>query len=641
MKTPGQASPSATYKSPELRSAAETVMLPKFRPAGAQRRAGPDRGAGTERQGGTEWGHGIERPSGGGRRARADQPLFAADVIPAAEADADPRPGADELVTILPTRPVTVQPRPAQTMPFPMVHPARSEQGYTPSRRRTWVSRAVLLGILAMQAIFSLRLHNTAYLDEANYAFGGRMEIAHLFHGVPLPTDFASVYSGSPVLYPVLSAALNSIGGLLAARLFSLFEMLATTALLYAITRRLFNERAGLCAALLFSAAESTIFLGNFATFDASCVLLLALASWIMVRTSLSRWPLFLLAAPLAALAVATKYAGLLWVPTVAVLPALTAWPYHRRRAFAYPIVFGLAVAALLFGAVRWAGPAYLHAVETTTTARAHGDTPLHTLLWQAVQWGGLVFGAAVLGSVAYVWRPRTEPAEQIAPAGSRLRRAIMGLVLTGTALLAPAYQAHLRTNESFQKHIGFGLFFAAPMAGVGLARIVGDHFRRPQLAVAVWGFAILLGVTQSAQLFASWGNSRQFISALTRQLKPGSRYLIEDAQVPEYYLGGRRGAQPSQFHDTFSIVYNDHGQILTGDLGFETAIEQGFFNVVAYNNAETANLDVLLARELEADPSYRLAAVVPDTTADVHGAYYIWVKKTPASAGTKSARRR
>jgi hypothetical protein len=69
------------------------------------------------------------------------------------------------------------------------------------------------------------------------------------------------------------------------------------------------------------------VFLGNFATYDARCLSLLAPAAWIAVRTSASRYPLFLLAAIPAALAVGMKYAGLLFVPTIAVLPALAGWP--------------------------------------------------------------------------------------------------------------------------------------------------------------------------------------------------------------------------------------------------------------------------------------------------------------------------
>jgi hypothetical protein len=573
---------------------------------------------------------------GAERRAGRDQPAFVA-------ADSAPRPGTQgtgELVTIMLARPVTVQPRPAHTTAIPAFGRPRPEGPYTPSPRRTWISRAVLLGVLVMQAVLSLRLRNTAFEDEALYLYAGRMEIAHLFHGAPLPVNFTSYFSGSPVLYPVLGAAANTVGGLAAARAVSLVEMLATTVLLYAISRRLFNERIALCAVLLYSMLASVDFLGNFATYDASCLFLLALASWIMVRTALSRWPLFLLAAPVAALAVATKYAGLLFVPAVAVLPVLAAWPSRRRRVLAYPFLFGLVVAALLAGALRWGGKSYLDALQSTTTSRAQGGTSVTTILRESFTWGGLLFVAALFGSVAYAWRPRMEVDEQIAPAGSRLRRVTMGVVLTGTALLAPAYQAHLHTDVSLQKHVAYGLFFAAPMAGVGLARMIGDHFRRPQLGIAIWGLAIALGMTQASQMFGMWGNSRNFVSVLARQLKPGARYLVEVPEVPIYYLMGRPDAYPTQFYSTFVISYVDRqGKTLTGNLGFETAIQQGFFQVVAYTGTVTPGVDALLERELAADPSYRLAAVIPENSPYQKSSYYMWIKKTPASNVKKHAR--
>ena len=595
---PGRAGPSATYKRPELVSAADTVMLPKLRP----------------RQG-----------APAGQRAAAKK-ASASSSAGATGTDDAPVAVDQERTTMFP----------AQTMPLSVADPARPEQPYRPSERRKWISRAVLLAIVIMQAVLSLRLRNTAFEDEAQYLYAGRLEIAHLFHGAPLPINFASYFSGSPVLYPVLGAAANNVGGLAAARAVSLLEMLSTTALLYAISRRLFNERVAICAALLFSVTASVTFLGDFATFDASCLFLLAVASWIMVRTAVSRWPLFLLAAPVAALAVATKYAGLLFVPTIAVLPALTAWPYHRRRAFAYPVIFVVAVAGLLYGAVRWGGHSYIQALQQTTTSRAQGNTPLTTILWESVKWGGLQFGVAVIGTIAYAWRARTDPDEDISPAGSRLRRILVGLVLTGSALLAPAYQAHLHTDVSFHKHIGFGLFFAAPMAGVGLARIVGDHFRRPQLGIAVWGLAILVGMTQSAILFGGWGNSTGLSKVLARQLKPGARYLVEVPEVPTYYLQGRPGAQATQFYSTFVIFYVDpQGQTLTGDAGFEVAIKNGFFQVIAYEGTITPAVDNILASELKKSSLYRLAAVVPDNTAYHTGSYYVWVKKTASTAGT------
>ncbi len=132
-------------------------------------------------------------------------------------------------------------------------------------------------------------------------------------------------------------------------------------------------------------------------------------------------------------------------------------------------------------------------------------------------------------------------------------------MVLTGTALLAPAYQAHLHTDISFQKHIGFGLFFAAPIAGLGLARLLGDHFRRPHIAVGVWCLALVLGLVQASQLLPGVAQLRRSSCRPSRRyLKPHGRYLVEAPEVPIYYLLGHKDAQPRQFSSTFYISYRN-----------------------------------------------------------------------------------
>jgi 4-amino-4-deoxy-L-arabinose transferase-like glycosyltransferase len=505
-------------------------------------------------------------------------------------------------------------------------------QRYPPDRQRTMISRVILLAILGLQALLSLHLNNTAYSDEALYQYAGHMELQHWLHHGPLYGDFKSYFAGSPLLYPVLAAALDSVGGLGLARDFSLLEMLTVTALLYSITRYLFNERAGLCAAALFSVTESAIFLGHLATYDATCLCLLAFATWLMVYTARFKWPIFLLAGPIAALAVAVKYSGLLFLPTIALLPPLIGWPERWRRTLWYPIAFAITVADLLFAAVRLGGHVYLTAVESTVTNRAQGDTSIATIARESLTWGGLIFVLALIGTIAYVWRVRNEPDEQIAPAGSRLRRATLGLVLTGTALLAPLYQAHLHTDVSFSKHIGFGLFFAAPMAGFGLARLLGDYIRRPHLGVCIWSFALLLGLVQSTRLYQQWPNSAAYVQVLAQHLKPGAKYLVEAPEVAIYYLEHDQNAQPDQFTSTYSVAP------LTTPADFAAAVKSGKFSVIAYDGDVTPADDAALAKALAADHSYYLASKIFIGTTSGSGHYeYIWVKGTAPKSATKA----
>jgi hypothetical protein len=493
------------------------------------------------------------------------------------------------------------------------------EQAPSAHPRRTWLSRGVLALILVMQTGLTVRMHNTAFQDEALYLYVGHLEIGHWLHGAALQGDYPSYFSGVPVLYPVLGALADSIGGLAAARALSLVEMLAATMLVYAMSRRLFNERVGLCAAIIFSVAEPTLFLGHLATYDASALLLLALASWVVVRAA---GPAYLLAAPLIVLAVATKYAALLFVPCVIVLAGLAAWPrLGGRRALMRSAALG-AVAAGLFGATLYlAGPDYLKGIEFTTLQRLQSNASVSSLLTDSALWIGLPFVLAAAGAVAYTIRPFTEPGEQIAPCGSRTRRALLGAVMAGSALLAPAEQIRIYTFVSLQKHVGFGLLFAAPIAGVGLARVIGDHFRRAQLGIAIWGAVLALGMTQASNLFSVWTDSTVFVADMTHYLRPGAHYLVEVDEVPIYYLRGHADAQPSQFSSTYFLAYAG----LTGDAAYVAAIKAGYFRVVAFNYQTTPAVDGVIARTLAANPAYRLAAVIPNGNDTVR--QYIWVK--------------
>jgi 4-amino-4-deoxy-L-arabinose transferase-like glycosyltransferase len=522
-------------------------------------------------------------------------------------------------------RPATDEPIGPLTVPAYELRPAlRPGWSADTTRRRTWISRSVLAAILLVQALLSVRLANTAFEDEALYVAAGHIELAHLLHGTPVHLAFASYFSGAPTLYPVLAAAVDSVFGLIGVRLLSLLFMLVTTALLYSVTRRLFNERTALCAATAFSFTESTLVLGYFATYDAAALMLLAAATWIVVHTARRHLALCLLAAPVAALAVAVKYAAALFLPTIVLLLVLVAGQRHGLgRALARGALLSATTIGLLLGGLYVSG--YANAVALTTTNRAHGTTPALTILAESVQWGGLPFAVACLGTVLYATRGRLSevPGWQRTLPSTRWRLAV-GVLLTGTALLAPLYQIHLATSVSLHKHVGYGLLFAAPMAGVGLTRIMGAHFRYPQLAITVGAAMLALGMTQSASIYAGWPDSTRLIEALRQQVTPTGRYLADTFEVPAYYL--RSTVDYTRWSSTYTIDYTDKaGHHLTGIPGYRAAIDDGYFNVVVLDTQQASPISQAVLAEMRSRGNYRLLTVLPYVTAYGPGSYQIW----------------
>ncbi|MGW1913038.1 ArnT family glycosyltransferase [Streptomyces sp. NPDC002076] len=518
------------------------------------------------------------------------------------------------------------QPLPGWTLPPPALMGWAADTG----RRRRMVALAMLAAILVVQAALSLRLANSAFEDEALYIWAGHVEIGSLFHGAPNYGGFGSYFSGAPVLYPVLAAAVDSVLGLAGVRALSLLFMLTATACLYGLTRRLFNERAGLCASALFAVSMPTLFLGHFATYDAMAVCLLALTAWLLMVIAARHWAWAAAVAPVAALAVGVKYASALFLPTLVLLYVLAAYRHHyMRRALLRGALLSAATLALLGGGLVAGG--YLSAIQSTTTARAHGDTPAWQILQDSTRWAGLLVAVALVGTVTYARTARLAevPGWRRAVPGRRWRTCL-GVLLTGTALLAPAYQIHLQTETSLQKHIGFGLFFAAPMAGVGVTRLMGAHFKFPQWVIAVGVFALTLGLSQSASSFGSWPDTRYLIPQLSYTVRPGQHWLGDPKEGPVYYLSRARRTHYQDWLSFFFIDYKTKdGRHLTGVPGYRAAVREGYFDgVVLDYSGGLAPAEEAVRQEMRLTGRYRLTSSLPYRTSTGAGHFEIWVRQ-------------
>jgi 4-amino-4-deoxy-L-arabinose transferase-like glycosyltransferase len=446
-----------------------------------------------------------------------------------------------------------------------------------------------LLVVLSVQVALSLRLvwSNTAFQDEALYLRAGHLEWAHWLHGTPIP-NFASYFSGAPVIYPPAGAIADSLGGLTGARILSLCFMLGVTSLLWATTSRLYGQRAALLAAGLFATLAGTQFLGAFATFDAMALFLLALAVWLGVLSAdcqlWTRTALLVTAGAILAAADAVKYATALFTPVLLVVVVTAVW---RRRGVGTGIAAGFTAfgtwLALVATAIVAGGHDYWLGITTSTLDRPQSDIAATTVLQHAYVWTSLVLVLAVLGAVLAI---RSERRGRLLPA-----------VLAAAAFLVPAGQASLHTTVSLQKHVVFGAWFAAIAAGYAMARMSRVDPGRgwaAVMALPIVASTLFGSMGQATSLYEVWPDSAAVISVLRSAVHdhPGN-YLAEDYDVEAYYL---RAEVP--WERWTSTYYFSYPGTLPGPSSYAAAIGSHYFSLVILNFGDTAATD----REITAD---------------------------------------
>ncbi|MEY9875955.1 4-amino-4-deoxy-L-arabinose transferase-like glycosyltransferase [Streptacidiphilus sp. MAP12-33] len=482
------------------------------------------------------------------------------------------------------------------------------------SLRTALRDRWPLFAVLALQIVLAYLLTNTAFEDEALYLYAGHRELDLLLHHTPTYDTYASYFSGAPFLYPVLAALVDSALGLEGARALSLLFMVGATALVWMTARRLYGRRAAVVAAALFGVSAPTLFMSRLATYDAMCVFLLALALWLVVRLARANPAWVLLAAPVLVLAAATKYASALYLPTVVAAAVLTvpASGLSWRRAALRGGLLTAATAGLAWAALTgW--PSLRQGLEQTTVNRAAGAEPLSGILRLSAVWGGWIAVLALVGVLATA-RTASRPVPGTLLAGA----------LTVTATFATLYQAHLGTSVSLHKHIGFGLLFAAPVAGLGLswAARAGTVRAVPGFALGVCVLLALYANHAVTPMYGGWPDSTGEVAALRPLVGPGQdqRYLVEENEIPRYYLASR--TEPYEWLTTYYFQYKS----LTGLPAYQAAIQDGYFDLVVLDYGPTAALDRELKAALKADPAgYRLVASVPGRTSYGTQTYDIW----------------
>ena len=381
-----------------------------------------------------------------------------------------------------------------------------------------------LVTVLAVAAFWALTLRNTVFIDEAVYVMAGQAYIDHWLTGGPLAAEVGAGFSGAPVLYPVLAAVLDRIGGLELVRFSSLACIIGTALLLRSLATNLFSARAGLLTAAMFSLTGPVIYVAHLGTFDAPVVLLLALALWLgLTRTSMRS---ALLMGAVLALAVVTKYTAYVFVPPILVMALYSPSPArvidrHRlaRSLGALFVTCNIIGLAYLAG-----GPTMEAAVRFTTTDRAARSPASPWYLLRQVPDNIWLIGACA--AVGLVW----------AISARQRNLVLLGLAFIGTAALLPLAQLRLGEAVSFEKHLAYSSLFLAPLAGWGLARPWRLAIFTP---VLIW-LLVLSGMWAAfrSQDLIQYPNASPVVNALGNDPTPG-RYLSSSADVLSYYTQG------------------------------------------------------------------------------------------------------
>lgn len=459
----------------------------------------------------------------------------------------------------------------------------------------TVIRRAPIALVLVIQAVLSIRLVNFAWVDESLYLYGGHRELDHIFLGTDISNlGYGAVFSGAPGLYPVLAAMLDSVGGLELARLFSTLCMLIASISVYLIANALFGRLSAFLALCAFATAGPILFLGHYATYDALTVALLATAGAVLTRYAGLRSAA--VAGALLSLAMAVKYAGTLWVPSVIVLGVLAHrhgdWRTWLRpsllRAAATVATIGVLVGGglILWGHLVWQG------ILFTTTARV-AQIPVSDgfLLGVVVTDVGLIMGLAIIGAVLLV----------------RFRGSwVTAAVLLGSSLLAPVHQIQIDELAALHKHVGFGLIFAAPLAGYAMAQALRSSRFYGALVVG----ALL---TAMAIFGAHSGAAIMDIPKVNQPLLDEIRALTSSPITAE-----NKNVLIAVDADTFMYYQQDDDPQMSWFADSSAAlIHDGYYSIIAVNNIVT-HIDLLDARNAKiidavtTTTDYRLAYTVP-----------------------------
>jgi len=499
-----------------------------------------------------------------------------------------------------------------QAAPVPSPRTGETKTGLAQRSLRILISSPTWLGVICTVFVTNtLRIgeNRNPFQDEGLYLFMGHRMIDHILHGAHLSEYPGTYFSGAPGLYPVVGALADSIDGVPAARLVSLFFICVAIIATYGIGKELFGKLSALLGAGAFALCGSVMFIAQLATLDAMALCLLAIGCWLALYSANHDK---LLWAPIVALiltgAFLTKYATAVYVPGIATLAMLLAWNHIRwgalRRA---ALIVAATAAGVFFVLTFWAADLKRGIISTTAHRNPMSPSPREELVWYVIQWVGPWLLLALLGAL------------------TQMRRWPISVVLLILSVIGPLQQIRIAEGTSLSKHVALGIVFAAPLIGSLFAWLITrSRWMGVPATVAVAATLMLFGANYAGQFLTTWVDDRKIVAQLREEIaiSPHKAILGEEPSAQRYAL--RALTAPEQWNDTFSLLYGNK----SGLAAYREAIDQTHFGTI-YLTLNTPNGKKINEYLTYSQTPYRLSEKLPFYRHGQYaGQYLVWTPK-------------
>ena len=133
-------------------------------------------------------------------------------------------------------------------------------------------------------------------------------------------------------------------------------------------------------------------------------------------------------------------------------------------------------------------------------------------------------------------------------------------------------------------------------------------------------------GRNQATYEFHTWLDSEKFLQTIKPfVLHTKGPILLDDAQVPDYYLGD--GVTATRWHDTYYLSYRPPGfsRRLAGIPAYTAAILNHYFQLVALDFGAQHRIDNAIVKSMTWSHAYRFVTRVSVSDVFGHSVYVIW----------------